>query len=155
MKQGETSPDWTGWEVAEKQPGRKVGSESERVSKNGQEGVVTGNFAVGDDRVRSIGGLLFDRSPLDRLLIAQSAKNKETRAECAAVEKSDEVYCGIVPIGQHVEREIVKNRKRKRHACHVTNVLLMAMQASDSHLASRGNAWKKKAALARSSTCIQ
>jgi len=35
-----TSPDWTGWEV-EKQPGREVGSESERVSKNGQEGAVT------------------------------------------------------------------------------------------------------------------
>lgn len=30
-----------------------------------------------------------------------------------------------------------------------------AMQASDSHLASRGNAWKKKVAPARSSTCIQ
>lgn len=41
MKSGETSPDRTEWEVAKKQPGRKVGSESERVSKNGQEGAVT------------------------------------------------------------------------------------------------------------------
>lgn len=41
VKPGETSPDQTGWEVVEKQPGRKVGSESECVSKNGQEGAVT------------------------------------------------------------------------------------------------------------------
>lgn len=139
-----------------KQPRQEVGSESERVTKNGQEGAdrcekVTGRFAVGE--VARIGtswcSSIFARSPADR------EKCKRRTRECAAIFKRTKMrwwgaswhnwYHNLLAR----KRDCVKERKREREEERGRETRATcyeradAMQASDSHLASWDSEWKK------------
>lgn len=88
---------------------------------------VTENFAVDEEQptIQNIGGSVFSRSLIDR----EKHGKRVTCVTCCRCEKyDDDVDCGIVagtnPSAPR-KREIAKNRKRRRDACHVTNVLLM------------------------------